>query len=81
MPDSRTVLPAPKLLDLLGIRADANVITLFAKTSATTQLVAPRARSNPTGSILGTRGRWLTCPGKESLSPFVCASEGSSATK
>ena len=35
MPDSRTGLPAPKLLDLLGIRADANVITLFAKTSAT----------------------------------------------
>jgi hypothetical protein len=26
MPDSRSVLPAPKLLDLLGICADANVI-------------------------------------------------------
>ena len=36
MPDSRTVLPAPKLLDLIGIRADANVITIFAKTSGTT---------------------------------------------
>src|SRR5215218_9841742 len=36
MPDSRTVLPAPELLDLIGIRADANVITLFAKSSATT---------------------------------------------
>jgi transposase len=36
MPDSRTVLPAPNLLDLIGIRADANVIILFAKTSAST---------------------------------------------
>jgi transposase len=39
MPDSRTVLPAPKLLDLIGIRADvradANII-LVAKTSAST---------------------------------------------
>lgn len=26
MPDSRSVLPAPKLLDLLGICADADVI-------------------------------------------------------
>ena|SRR5215212_10796331 len=25
MPDTRTVLPAPKLLDLIGIRADASV--------------------------------------------------------
>ncbi len=36
MPDSRTVLPAPNLLDLIGVRADANVIILFAKTSAST---------------------------------------------
>jgi transposase len=36
MPDSRTMLPAPKLLDLIGIRADANVITIFANTSGTT---------------------------------------------
>jgi transposase len=35
MPDSCTVLPAPKLLDLIAIRADANVITIFANTSAT----------------------------------------------
>jgi transposase len=35
MTDSRTVLPAPKLLDLIGIRAEANII-LFAKTSAST---------------------------------------------
>jgi transposase len=34
MPDSRTVLPAPKLLDLIGIRSDANVITLAARTSS-----------------------------------------------
>src|SRR5215211_4950390 len=35
MPDSRTVLPAPKLMDLIGIRAEANIIH-FAKTSAST---------------------------------------------
>jgi transposase len=36
MPDSRTLLPALKLLDLLGLRATENVITHFAKTLATT---------------------------------------------
>jgi transposase len=35
MPDSHTVLPAPKLLDLIEIRAEPNII-LFAKTSAST---------------------------------------------
>jgi transposase len=34
MPDSRTVLPAPKLLDLIGIRATENAITLCARTSS-----------------------------------------------
>jgi zinc-finger of transposase IS204/IS1001/IS1096/IS1165 len=34
MPDSCTVLPTPKLLDLIGIRSDANVITLAARTSS-----------------------------------------------
>ncbi len=34
MPDSRTVLPAPKLLDLIGIRATENAITLAARTSS-----------------------------------------------
>jgi hypothetical protein len=36
MSEPRTVLPAPNLLDLTGVRADANVITLHAKTSAST---------------------------------------------
>jgi transposase len=36
MPDSRTVLPAPKLLNLIGVRADANSITLTATTSSHT---------------------------------------------
>jgi len=35
MPDSRTVLAAPEVLDLIGIRADANAITIFANPSAT----------------------------------------------
>ena len=34
MPDSRTVLPSPNLLELIGIRSDANVITLAARTSS-----------------------------------------------
>lgn len=36
MAESRIVLPAPNLLDLIDVRADANVITLRAKTSAPT---------------------------------------------
>ncbi|MDQ3835212.1 MAG: transposase family protein, partial [Actinomycetota bacterium] len=36
MSDSRTDLPAPNLLKLISVRADANVITLSMKTSATT---------------------------------------------
>lgn len=34
MSESRTVLPAPKLLNLIGIRATENAITLVAKTSS-----------------------------------------------
>ena len=34
MPDFRTVLPAPKLLDLIGIGATENAITLEARTSS-----------------------------------------------
>lgn len=34
MPDSRTVLPAPKLLNLISVRADADAITLTARTSS-----------------------------------------------
>jgi transposase len=34
MPDTRTVLPAPKLLNLIGVRADENAITLVARTSS-----------------------------------------------
>jgi transposase len=34
MSDARTVLPAPKLLDLTGVRATENAITLAARTSS-----------------------------------------------
>lgn len=34
MPDSRTVLPAPKRLKLLGVRATETAITLVARTSS-----------------------------------------------
>jgi len=36
MPESRTVLPAPERLNLIGVHATENVITLTAKTSART---------------------------------------------
>ena len=38
MADSRTVLPAPKRLNLIGVCADENAITLSAKTSASIAL-------------------------------------------
>src|SRR3954453_14916273 len=34
MPDALTVLPAPKLLNLISVRTDANAITLAARTSS-----------------------------------------------
>ena len=34
MSDARTVLPAPKLPDLIGVRATENAITLAARTSS-----------------------------------------------
>ena len=34
MSDARTVLPAPKLLNLIGVRADGNAIILAASTSS-----------------------------------------------
>jgi hypothetical protein len=80
MLDFRTVLPAPNLLDLIGIRADANVIILFAKPRPV-QLVALRAASDPEETPPDTRGSWLTYPGKESPLSFVCTPQGSSATK
>jgi hypothetical protein len=43
MSNSRTVLPAPKLLNLIGIRSDANVITLAARTSSRLEQFANRA--------------------------------------
>jgi hypothetical protein len=80
MPDSRTVLPAPKLLDLLGICAYANVISMFAKTSATTArclvcgMPSSRVHSRYTRTLAGLP--WQGFP-----LPFTCASGGSSATK
>ncbi len=65
MSDSRTVLPAPKLLNLVGVRADENAIVLIARTSSRVAL-CPVAGSDLPGSIPGTRGRWLTCLGRES---------------
>ena len=81
MPDSRTVLAAPEVLDLIGIRADANAITIFANPSAT------RARC----PVCGIRSSRVHSQYKRALSdlpwqgipvtPFTCASGGSSATE
>ena len=66
MPESRTVLPAPKLLNLTRVRATENAITLFARTSSRELLFVRCAGGDPPGSILVTRGCLLTCPGRES---------------
>ena len=71
MSDARTVLPAPKLLDLLGVRATENAIILAARTPPG-WLVAPCAARDRPGSTPISRGRWRICPGRECLSPFAC---------
>jgi hypothetical protein len=78
MPESRTVLPAaPKLLNLTRVSATENAITLLARTSSRVALFVRCARGDPPGSILLTRGCWLTCrPGRESpLLLFTCTRE------
>jgi hypothetical protein len=72
MSDAHTVLRAPKLLDLTGVCATENAITLAARTSSRVARCPVCARDRP-GSTPITRGRWRICPGKECLSPFACA--------
>jgi hypothetical protein len=66
MYDSRTVLPAPKLLNLTRVRLTQSAITLVAETSSRVELSVRRAGSDPAGSILVTQGRWPICPGRGS---------------
>jgi hypothetical protein len=61
MPDSRSVLPAPKLLDLLGICADANVIIEVAEEKRAGILrgcgsFLPCVRTSCSGDALGFVG-------------------------
>jgi hypothetical protein len=53
MPDSRTVLPAPKLLNLTSVRAQESAITLCAQTSTSAELNVQRAQSDPQESTPG----------------------------
>lgn len=55
MSDSRTVLPATKLLNLIGVRADENAVTLIARAS-------PRAARCPVGAKQSARvhSSWYT---------------------
>ena len=80
MSDSHTVLPTTKLLNLIGVRADANSITLSAKTSARTVRCPICVKRSGRIHSRYTR-RWPTCPGRECQSPFTCASVGSSAAR
>ena len=75
MSDARTVLPAPKLLDLIGVRVTENAITLAARTSSrVARCPVHGARSARVRSHYPiTRGRGRICPGRECLSPFACA--------
>jgi transposase len=56
--DSRTVLPAPKLLNLIGVRTDGNAVTLIARAS-------PRAARCP---VCGKRSARVHCRYTRTLS-------------
>lgn len=88
MSNSCTVLPAPKLLNLISVRAAENAITLVARTSSREPrpgwlFVRYEGRAPPR-SILITPGCWLTCPDREP--PLLriltgCAAPGFSAAQ
>jgi hypothetical protein len=81
MPDARTVLSSPKLLDLIGIRATENAITLAARTSSRVARCPACGRRSARVHSHYTRMLADLCPGRASLTPFACASEGSSAIR
>jgi len=79
--ESRTVLPAPKLLNLIGIRATENAITLVAQTSSrVARCPVCRKRSARVHSRYARTLTDLPLQGVPVI-PFACASEGSSAMR
>ena len=78
MSGSRIILPIPKLLNLIGVRADANIITLSAKNLSPLPDMRQAIRQAP---LPVHKERWPTCPGRQYRSPFTCVSEGSSAKR
>ncbi|MCA1731769.1 MAG: hypothetical protein LC751_20930, partial [Actinobacteria bacterium] len=56
MPNSRTVLPAPKLLKLIDVRATENAITLAARTSSRVARCPACGKRGPPGFTPGTPG-------------------------
>jgi hypothetical protein len=81
MSDSRTVLPASKVLNLISVSAEAQVITLTAQTSSPKALALPYAESYPDESTRATQELSLICPGRESQLHCRCVYEDSSATR
>ena len=81
MSDSRTVLPDPKMLNLIGVSADVEVITLTAETAS------PKAGC----PVCGKLSRRVHSPYTRTLADlpwqgvpvtqFLCTSEGSSVTE
>jgi zinc-finger of transposase IS204/IS1001/IS1096/IS1165 len=81
MTDSRTVLPAPKLLNLTSVRAEESAITLCAQTSSSAAQCptcgkrSARVHSRYMRTLADLP--WQGVP----VSAFTCASEGSSARR
>ena len=73
--------PPPELLNLVGVRADENAITLAARTSSRVARCPVCGKRDPAGSTPATRGHWRTCPGRVPRLRCPCPSEGSSATR
>jgi hypothetical protein len=80
MPDSRTVLPAPKSC-WISLGSVPSQTSSSLRKPLPVQLVAQCARSNPEGSTLAIRGRLLIYPGREVPLLSISTSEGSSATR
>jgi hypothetical protein len=75
MPDSRTVLPTPNLLNLISIRAGANAITLAARSSSRVARCPVCAKQSLKGH---SQMLWASAAKLRSLMPIMasCASCG-----
>ncbi len=71
MSDSRTVLPAPNLLNLISSEP-TQTSSPSPRKPQPLQLLARCAGSAPKELTPATPGRWPTCPAKEFPLPFDC---------